>query len=195
MSRWKNKHGYTAEDLLKIAKDSTVTVDKLSNKTINETRAFYKSSEWQDCRVAFLQGKTHICNICQCDLSAPNAPAMNIDHIKPVKYYWHLRVDHANLQIACENCNRRKSNFIGSDSSIKKHVDDVEKQEEYKKRIKKERLEKEQEIERIINSNRKRWSEQYYKKRRTIDIEAYLRSQALPAYALKARYLRNTKQC
>tara|TARA_Y100000310_G_C20491646_1_gene719547 strand:+ start:67 stop:624 length:558 start_codon:yes stop_codon:yes gene_type:complete len=35
---------------------------------------------------------------------------LNVDHIWPIKYYWHLRLDINNLQLLCKECNYYKAN-------------------------------------------------------------------------------------
>lgn len=38
-----------------------------------------------------------------------------VDHIKPVRKYWHLRLDPDNLQVLCADCNRAKGNWDETD--------------------------------------------------------------------------------
>jgi 5-methylcytosine-specific restriction endonuclease McrA len=33
-----------------------------------------------------------------------------VDHIRPLRKHWHLRLDPANLQVLCSDCNMGKSN-------------------------------------------------------------------------------------
>lgn len=33
---------------------------------------------------------------------------MVVDHIKPIRKHWHLRLDSNNLQILCDDCNMGK---------------------------------------------------------------------------------------
>ena len=123
MFNHKTRYQARRQELINIAANATAPVTKLSRKTISETNAFYKTEEWLTCRQEFLLGKNLSCCICECDLSATDAPALNVDHIKPLKYYWHLRTEQSNLQILCEHCNRRKGNFVGPDA--KSHVQAV----------------------------------------------------------------------
>ena len=86
-----------------------VEITKLSNKTWKEAQSFYSSKEWKDCRKLFLEGKTNReCIYCQHDFLGNNPKKLNLDHIKPLRYYWDLRTDHSNLQIVCEECNKNK---------------------------------------------------------------------------------------
>lgn len=40
---------------------------------------------------------------------------INVDHIKPVRKYWHLRLDFDNLQVLCSTCNKAKGNWDETD--------------------------------------------------------------------------------
>lgn len=191
MAYKKRKLGISLEEMMELAKNTTVPVVKVSQKTQSEANAFYKSQEWKDCRAAFLDGKDRICNICQCDLSATDAPKLNVDHVKPVKYYWHLRTDHSNLQLACEDCNRLKGNYTGSD--IRGYVEENRQLEERdkrwreKERARRERIDREQ--REVIKENRDRWTRDYRRKARTVDLDGYLKGRASSVIGSKRREL------
>ena len=86
-----------------------VEVTKLSNKTYQEALDFYKSPEWWTCRREFLSKNSKLeCVFCNLELTGENRKKLNVDHIKPLRYYWDLRTDQSNLQITCEECNIRK---------------------------------------------------------------------------------------
>jgi 5-methylcytosine-specific restriction endonuclease McrA len=89
-----------------------VSVTKYSNKSYDEINEFYHSKEWKSRRKEFLQNKLLICNGCQGDLSNSNQKYLNVDHIKPLRYFWDLRLDMNNLQILCSACNKAKGSKV-----------------------------------------------------------------------------------
>jgi 5-methylcytosine-specific restriction endonuclease McrA len=90
-----------------------VKVTRLSNKTYEETSEFYRSHEWRSCRREFLKNNlSRECSYCKIELNEEiEDRKLNVDHIKPLKYYWDLRIDHSNLQIVCHACNKMKGSF------------------------------------------------------------------------------------
>ena len=86
-------------------------------------QSFYKSSEWKNLRQDFLETQTNrICNYCKKDLSLNlnDSLTLNIDHIKPIKFFWNQRLNINNLQILCNECNKVKANNYST--GIKKEV-------------------------------------------------------------------------
>lgn len=67
---------------------------------------FYKSWEWRRLRYDFIKAKKRKC-MC-CGRSPSDGIVIHVDHIKPIRRYWHLRLDINNLQILCEDCNHGK---------------------------------------------------------------------------------------
>jgi hypothetical protein len=166
-----------AKDLLKIAKDSGASVTKISNEDIKKTHRFYQTKEWKKFRLVFLEGKELVCNICQCDLTAQDAPVLNVDHIKPLKYYWDLRTDLSNLQILCNDCNRHKGNYVGSD--VKDYV--LRKKEEeslytiYRATESAKASCRLKECEKVLEENKNKWTKDFERKNRNISLAEYLR--------------------
>lgn len=74
--------------------------------------AFYKTTEWRGVRdkVLAVFGRTCLA----CGKSEADGVIINVDHIRPLKRYWHMRLDVENLQPICAACNRAK----GSRSEI-----------------------------------------------------------------------------
>jgi HNH endonuclease len=68
-------------------------------------RHFYQSFEWRRLRYQTLQKYGRKCMCCK----AEDKP-IHVDHIKPLRKYWELRLDPDNLQILCEECNHGKGN-------------------------------------------------------------------------------------
>tara|TARA_B100000287_G_scaffold339333_1_gene325528 strand:- start:30 stop:434 length:405 start_codon:yes stop_codon:yes gene_type:complete len=86
-----------------------VVVEKLSNILNEEIKNFYKCIEWKILRKEYMnenKAKFFQCNYCGEDVS--KCRSLNIDHIKPLKSHWHLRLDKSNLQILCKDCNKFK---------------------------------------------------------------------------------------
>ncbi len=69
-------------------------------------KEFYKTIEWKRVRYDALkagQGR------CECCGAGPKEGAvLNVDHIKPVSRFWHLRLELSNLQVLCASCNAGK---------------------------------------------------------------------------------------
>jgi hypothetical protein len=90
-----------------------------SDKTYEEGQTFYNSIEWTIVREQFLNDKQELkCVYCSMDLSGENKRFLNVDHIKPVRKNWNLRLEFSNLQITCCNCNKSKGNEDMPDLSI-----------------------------------------------------------------------------
>jgi len=88
-----------------------VEITKLSNKTVKEAQSFYSSKEWKDCRKLFLENNSsRECVYCMHDFTVDSSKKLNLDHIKPLRFYWDLRTEQSNLQITCEDCNKTKKN-------------------------------------------------------------------------------------
>lgn len=69
--------------------------------------AFYASKEWRLIRYEALRlhgGR------CQCCGASPEdgATVLNVDHIKPLRVFWDLRLELSNLQVLCNPCNEGK---------------------------------------------------------------------------------------
>ena len=65
---------------------------------------FYKTEKWYRLRITALKLYGPICRCCGI------AGRVNVDHIKPFKYYPWLRSRIDNLQILCAGCNKAKLN-------------------------------------------------------------------------------------
>lgn len=81
--------------------------------TRDELAAFYASAEWlklsYETKVAY--GRR-----CQmCGAKPEDGARIVTDHIRPVKYFWHLRLTPSNLQVACDDCNLGKGSADTND--------------------------------------------------------------------------------
>jgi hypothetical protein len=69
-------------------------------------RVFYESIEWR--RLSY-DVKIERGRRCECCGATPATGARIItDHIKPIRKYWHLRLQRSNLQVLCDDCNLGK---------------------------------------------------------------------------------------
>ena len=94
-----------------VSNKNNIVVEKLSNISLEETLKFYNSIEWKELRKEYLNDnkrKYFECNYCEENVSKNRS--LNIDHIRPIKTHWHLRLDKNNLQILCQDCNKFKGN-------------------------------------------------------------------------------------
>lgn len=74
---------------------------------------FYKSWEWKTLRYEFLKSRQRICDCC--GRSPKDGIKIHVDHIKPIRFHWHLRLKISNLQILCEDCNMGKGSHDETD--------------------------------------------------------------------------------
>lgn len=73
-----------------------------------QRRKFYRSAEWKRMRVSIIERDGAVCRLCSA--RGDRGAIINVDHIKSLKYHWHLRLDPENLQVLCEDCNIGKGN-------------------------------------------------------------------------------------
>ncbi len=78
-------------------------IKNLSNVSVSEASLFYRTKEWKQLRDSFLLENELVCLRCGSDKN------IRVDHIKPVRYYWDLRLEKTNLQILCNSCNLKKA--------------------------------------------------------------------------------------
>lgn len=75
---------------------------------LKENKDFLSTEEW-----FILKAQTiakYGCTCMRCKRKILNWTSINVDHIKPRKFYPHLSNDLDNLQILCGNCNKLKGN-------------------------------------------------------------------------------------
>lgn len=75
--------------------------------------SFMRSEEW-----FILKAQTiakYGCTCMKCKKKISTWGNINVDHIKPMKYYPHLANDPDNLQILCGRCNKEKGNLHATD--------------------------------------------------------------------------------
>jgi 5-methylcytosine-specific restriction protein A len=103
-----------SRDSFDINRETKLHKPSYSPVVINQETAktFYQTSEWICLRNKILKKYGKQCMACwqKKDESPPC-----VDHIKPVRKYWHLRLDPDNLQVLCADCNRAKGNWDETD--------------------------------------------------------------------------------
>jgi 5-methylcytosine-specific restriction endonuclease McrA len=79
----------------------------------DDVQSWYRSWEWARVRYAFLRGKERRCQCC--GLTPADGIKIVVDHVKPIRHFWHLRADPTNLQLLCDTCNRGKGSHDETD--------------------------------------------------------------------------------
>ncbi len=74
---------------------------------------FLKTFEWNAVRMMALKKHGYRC-MC-CGASPATGAVINVDHIKPRKFYPELALDVENLQVLCHPCNMGKGNWLQED--------------------------------------------------------------------------------
>jgi HNH endonuclease len=89
-------------------KSKTYSDNELAGLLFYQTNDFLFSEEWRALRLAALDRYGTDCAKC----SRPNSLKfpVNVDHIKPRKFFPHLALDIENLQPLCHPCNKEKGN-------------------------------------------------------------------------------------
>jgi hypothetical protein len=70
-------------------------------------KSFYQSWEWKKLRYEVLKERGGKCQCCGATLE--NGARIVVDHIKPIRHFWHLRFDKTNCQVLCNDCNMGKA--------------------------------------------------------------------------------------
>ncbi len=84
-----------------------------------DQKLFYASWDWKEARYSALR---RYGPKCQCCGATPKNARIVVDHIKPIRLFWKLRLDQGNLQILCEDCNMGKSYKDQTDWRGKSHA-------------------------------------------------------------------------
>lgn len=84
------------------------------------SKAFLRTFEWRKLR---MQALTQYGNNCMCCGASPSTGAIvNVDHIKPRKFFPELALTLSNLQILCADCNHGKGNWDSTDWRTKERA-------------------------------------------------------------------------
>lgn len=86
--------------VLRLTRTVEYTYDPADNARLD---AFYASPEWKMTRYEALRRDGAKCACC-----GATEGKMVVDHIQPLRVFWHLRLEMGNLQVLCDDCNRGK---------------------------------------------------------------------------------------
>ena len=75
--------------------------------------AFLSTFEWKALRMQALLAHGAKCQCC--GATPAGGAVMNVDHVKPRKYFPTLALELSNLQILCGDCNQGKGNWDETD--------------------------------------------------------------------------------
>jgi hypothetical protein len=105
--------GLEADSFTRAADQRPIFVSKKKIKReMSKAANFLMSWEWRSLRYEVLRERGPKCELC----GATSAhQRIEVDHIKPLSKFWHLRLDHSNLQVLCRDCNQGKGNRYTDD--------------------------------------------------------------------------------
>jgi hypothetical protein len=91
-----------------------------------EIKQFYSSKEWRtsESRYTALRNAKGRCQCCGRSKDEEGIKLV-VDHIKPVRKFWHLRFDVMNLQVLCNDCNLGKGSWDQTDWRNPLEIGDV----------------------------------------------------------------------
>lgn len=92
-----------------------------------DIKLFYASWEWKRLSFDVKQARGRMCECC--GATAPHVRIIT-DHIKPLRKYWHLRLDPLNLQVLCDDCNMGKGSRDETDFRLLNALDGVPREPE-----------------------------------------------------------------
>mgnify|MGYP001589048218 CR=1 FL=1 len=75
----------------------------------NHLYAFYDTWDWRTLRYEVLLERGRKCECCG------STEKIVVDHIKPLRHNWHLRLEKTNLQVLCDLCNMGKGHWDTTD--------------------------------------------------------------------------------
>lgn len=89
-------------------------------------RAFYDSWEWARFAYRIKKERGRRCEMC--GATPADGVCIVADHIRPVRYYWHLRLTETNIQILCDDDNRGKGSWDTADfrEPLFRPLDDID---------------------------------------------------------------------
>lgn len=87
---------------------SKKTDQQIADGFKNNKVSFLSSQAWKDLRKKVVQTYGHKCM--KCGYEPSDKRKVNVDHIKPRKFYPDLALCFGNLQVLCAGCNKEKGN-------------------------------------------------------------------------------------
>lgn len=99
------EHGEAAKRMPKV-NTRLEELARARKKQIDETNAFYSSSEWRLVREQVIQEQGRVCQECRRRITEDSD--VTVDHIKPRSKFPQLALEKSNLQVSCRRCNSAK---------------------------------------------------------------------------------------
>lgn len=78
-------------------------------------KSFYASWDWKKKRMEALLKHGHRCQSCGAAPANLRSVRLVVDHIKPIRSHWELRLELSNLQVLCDDCNMGKGHWLEAD--------------------------------------------------------------------------------
>ena len=94
------------EHIASVERERAARAEQSSAK---RSKSLYNSWEWKKARYSFIRNRERKCACC--GATPAQDDRIVVDHIKPIRKFWHLRTDPNNLQILCDSCNRAKASY------------------------------------------------------------------------------------
>lgn len=84
---------------------------RINNRTYDDKRdpktvQFYHSAAWKQFRIAVLNERHHLCEVCIS--TGELTPADTVHHIVEIKKDWSRRLDRTNVQVICRACHNKE---------------------------------------------------------------------------------------
>jgi 5-methylcytosine-specific restriction enzyme A len=73
--------------------------------SIEQSKLFYNSDAWRNCREMILARDLGLCRICTTPVNP--VPADTVHHIKHLRDFWELRFNPENLISVCASCHNK----------------------------------------------------------------------------------------
>ena len=89
---------------------ANLSPNEIAKQIYKSSDPFLTSQEWRELRKLAIAKYGTTC--VKCGALQTRTKRVNMDHIKPRKYFPHLALDINNLQPLCSPCNKRKGNKI-----------------------------------------------------------------------------------
>lgn len=96
--------------IAEIIASRAAAAQRAQEATRTQKRGFYQSSAWRRLRYAVLRDNRQKHGRLTCEACGSRKGPWHVDHVVPVSKDWNRRLDRANLQVMCADCNMGKSN-------------------------------------------------------------------------------------
>lgn len=109
---------YKKHILPKVNAHMNTRLEKLARerqRQIDETNAFYASSEWRLVREQAIREQGRVCQ--ECGKRITDDFDLTVDHIKPRSKFPKLALDKSNLQVLCRRCNSAKGSIYNVETT------------------------------------------------------------------------------